>query len=217
MSLPCTGNKLPDIASVDCTDTATQIDQCCKLMQIEEDVLLYDQPNQAYYWVLLNADEIQLIVCNLEKYADKAEKIGNWMGRCCDYLVMGWYDGDRYIVIIELRHILTKEDQAIEKLDQVEKSIDQVISKLFPHIANSPLFAEACPQPENYKIAGIVIAPAGIRSIARNKRTRIIRNDSYTAIITMMPPERIKACKITWSELLSQITVASGRKRFQRH
>ena len=219
MRLACTGNQLPDIPTVNCTDATGQLENCCLLMQIDDQVLMYDQPDQAYYWVLLQADEIPLVICNLEKYADQAEKVGNWTGRRSDYLVMGMNtdDGDCYLVIVELRHIITNEDQVNDKLEQLQNSIKQVMSRLEIHLANSPLFEQACPKPEHYKVVGIVIAPAGIKAFSRLKRTRTIIGDTYQGIITMMPSERIKECKITWTELLKEVVPKNDPQRFKRH
>jgi hypothetical protein len=211
MPLLCTGDKLPDIPTVNCSDSIKTLDNCCQLVEIETEILLFEKLETAYYWVKLEADEIQLVVCNLEAYANQAS---SWKGRRCDYLVMGMNveDGDCYLIIIELRHLIVKEDQAIDKLNQVEQTIQNIISILPQQISNSPFFEQACPQAQPYKIAGIIIAPAGIRGIARENRTRVINHEKYQAIITMMPPEQVRNCTITWRDLLQQFVPPSRRR-----
>jgi len=211
MPLLCTGDQLPDVPTVNCSDSIKTLDNCCQLVEITTEILLFEKLETVYYWVKLEADEIQLVICNLEDYANQAS---SWKGRRCDYLVMGMNveDGDCYLIIIELRHLIVKEDQAIDKLDQVQQTIQNIISILPQEIANSPFFEQACPEITNYKIAGIIIAPAGIRGISRENRTRVINHDNYQAIITMMPPEQVRNCKITWTDLLQQFVPPSRRR-----
>ncbi|NEP58428.1 MAG: hypothetical protein F6K31_15650 [Symploca sp. SIO2G7] len=219
MRLSCTGNELPNIPTINCTDTVGQLDNFCKLIKVNDQVLLYEQPNRAYYWVSLQADEIQLVVCHLEKYAEQAAKRGDWCGRLSDYLIVGMNteDGDCYILIVELRHTLSKVEQAIDKFEQLENSIEQVMSRLQTDVISSSLFEKACWQPDKYKIAGFVIAPAGVRSIPLKQRTRRIVKDNYKGIIKIMPHERVKECKITWTELLNEIVPKCDPHRFKGH
>ena len=212
MRLLCTRDKLPNIPRINSTDPIKNLDNCCQLVEIETEILLFEKVEKSYYWVKLEADEIQLVVCNLEKYANQAS---SWKGRRCEYLVMGMNveDGDCYLIIIELRHLIVNEDQAIDKLDQVEKTIQNIISILPQQFFHSSCFDQACPQPQPYKIAGIIIAPAGIKGISREDRTRVINHENYQAIITMMPPEQVKDCKITWHDLLQQFVFVSPSRR----
>ncbi len=101
--------------------------------------------------------------------------------------------------------VINNEKQAEDKLAQLEESIDQVMYQLNSHIDNSSLFTEACDKPNQYRVIGVVIAPAGIRGISRNKYSKRIRKDNYNAFLTMMPPERLKECQITWGQLLRSI------------
>ena len=109
MRLLCTRDKLPNIPRINSTDPIKNLDNCCQLVEIETEILLFEKVEKSYYWVKLEADEIQLVVCNLEKYANQAS---SWKGRRCDYLVMGMNveDGDCYLIIIELRHLIVNED-----------------------------------------------------------------------------------------------------------
>jgi len=89
-------------------------------VQIEDEILLWEsvksKKGSYYYWTFLNADETPLAVCALEKYVDHK----SLQGRKADYLAIGWYHGECYIVIIELRKTLLKEDQSENKVESAE-------------------------------------------------------------------------------------------------
>lgn len=207
MPLPCSGPQLPDIPTVHCRQKIRTLADCCTFVEIDDEVLLYEeQPGKPFYWIVLHADETPLAVCHLEAYANYAEGIGGWWGRRSDYMTLGWYRGDCYLLVMELRDILINEKQGEDKLDQLQNSIAQIMTQFSEQIVTVPAFNRACDQPEGYKIAGIVVAPAGIRGISRDKRVRRIVYSEYSAIITMMPGERIRNCRVTWSELMLTIT-----------
>lgn len=209
MPLPCSGPQLPDIPAVRCRQDAQKLADCCHFVGIDDEILLHEeQQGRPYYWVVLHADDTPLCACHLEQYANLAESAGDWVGRRADYMALGWYGGDCYLLVIELRDILVNERQGEDKLDQLENSIAQILVHLNEQVTNVAVFNQACDQPERYKVAGIVVAPAGIRGISRSNYTRRIENATYSAIITMMPSNRVRDCRITWSELMLTITVA---------
>lgn len=210
MPLPCTGSDLPDIPSIDCPPNVTRLDDCCKLVAIEDEILLYEkQSDRPYYWIVLQADEMPLSVCNLEAYANSVAKNDEWMGRRCDYMAMGWAGGECCLLAIELRDRLTSETQVANKFEQIEQSIEQIMARIDTQIIGSPLFEQACASPDDYKVAGIVIAPAGIRKKSRSERIHIIRTDTYSAAVAVMPPDRIHDCRLQWSDLMEMV----GAKR----
>ncbi len=206
MPSPCSGPDLPDLPTVQCRSQIHALSDCCRFVEIDTELLLYEaQPGKPYYWVILHADDTPLTVCHLEAYANHAEHAGMWIGRRADYLTMGWYQGDCYVAIMELRDIVVNERQGEDKLDQVEASIAQIMEHFQAQIANEPAFRRSCEQPDAYKIVGFVIAPAGIRRIAREKQMRRIVQEDYSAIIMMVPPDRIRDCQIGWSGLMGAI------------
>lgn len=206
MPLPCSGPQLPDVPTVQCRSEIRSLSDCCRFVEIDAELLLYEaQPGKPYYWVILHADETPLTVCHLEAYANHAERTGMWDGRRADYLAMGWYQGDCFLAIMELRDIVVNERQGEDKLDQVEASIARIMGQFQAQIANEPAFHRSCEQPDAYKIVGFVIAPAGIRRISRERQMRRIKQEDYSAIIMMVPPDRIRDCQIGWSELLRAV------------
>lgn len=203
MPLPCSGIELPDLPKVAGRQPILALADCCALVAIDETVLLVEeQPGKPAYWIILHADATPLTVCHLEKYAEKAEKEGHWTGRRADYLALGWYQGDCWLTIIELRDILVNDKQCLDKLDQVEASITQLMAQWPKQIANEPMFNEACFQPEGYKIAGAVVAPAGIRAISREYRSRRLIRPTYSALITIIPTNRIHNCQLSWTTFM---------------
>ncbi len=214
MSLPCTGSHIPDIPSVDCSPHLVRLDECCTLVDIESEILLYEkQADKPHYWVVLQADDMPITVCNLEAYANAAEKKNDWTGRRCDYMAMGWADGDCCILAVELRDRLTSEAQVDNKFAQVEQSIAQIMMMIDTQITGSPLFEQACFSPDRYKVAGVVIAPAGIRKKARGERIHIIKTDTYAAAVAVMPFNRIRDCHVQWSDLME---IVGTKRRYQR-
>ena len=206
MPLRCSGPQLPDLPTVQCRSQIHALSDCCRFVEIDTELLLYEaQPGKPYYWVILHADETPLTVCHLEAYANHAERAGTWDGRRADYLATGWYQGDCFLAIIELRDIVVNERQGEDKLDQVEASIAQIMGQFQTQIANEAAFRRSCEQPGAYKIVGLVIAPAGIRGIAREKQMRRIEQEGYSAIIQMIPANRIRDCQIGWSELMGSV------------
>lgn len=203
MLLRCSGSELPDLPTVQCRSEIRSLSDCCRFVEIDTELLLYEaQPDNPYYWVILHADETPLTVCHVEAYANHAERAAAWAGRRADYLAMGWYQGDCFLAIIELRDILLNEAQSEDKMAQVENAISQVMMQFNQQIADNPAFQRTCNQPGGYKIVGLIIAPAGIRRIAREKWLRRIVHNDYSAVIALTPPDRIRDCRTTWSELM---------------
>lgn len=210
MPLPCNGPQLPNVPSARCRKDIRKLVDCCTFVEIDNEILLYEeQSGKSFYWVVLHADETPLSVCHLEAYANYAGSVGSWVGRRADYMALGWYGGECYLLVIELRDILVNERQGKDKLDQIENSIAQIMAQVNEQIMDVTAFNRVCDQPERYKIVGIVVAPAGIRGISRTNYTRSVEKPEYSAIITMMPLDRARDCRITWSELMMTITIAA--------
>lgn len=201
----CFGSKLPNSQSIDCPESINHFGDCCRQIGIEDEILLHERVKSPkgdfFYWVSLKADETPLVVCALEKYAERV----NWQGRRADYLGVGWYSGDCYIVAIELRHALVTEERFEDKLNQLEQSIEWIASELLPDLTNSNVFTDACDNPEHYRIVGAMIPVA--YSKKRAEQTRWVRVGEYETVIVAIPNSSLKECRISWDELLRAIGV----------
>ena len=198
----CSGSEHPDLPTTDCTGVVTDLSDCCRTLASEDEILLYeDLSNQGnyFYWLILQADETPLVVCNLEAYANKTQ----WQGRRADYLCAGWYNGDCYLAVIELRRTLVKDNQAEDKLAQLRQSITQIISSL-PILTASLPFKEACHEPEEYKIIGVAIPTE--HSKRRAEQTQPFTINGYTGILASLPNSYITDCRLSWSKLLAAVT-----------
>ncbi len=206
----CSGEVLPDKRQVNCDHSVHQLGDCCEVVMIDEEIMLFEKISKTgrrnyYYWFFLRADETApLVVCALEQYAKSQ---GNrWLGRRADYLAIGWYNSECYIVLIELRHVLLSKKQQDDKLEQLEQSINTVVSTILPDFRNSDILAQACyplPPPAQCRIIGIVVPPE--RSKSSLNRKKVIEIAQYKGVITTLPSTRLNQCRISWSELLGTI------------
>lgn len=224
--LLCEGNTLPDLASPECVEVITRFDDCCHELlpdPYENQILLYETLSkenkpQKYYWFTLEADESFLIVCRLEDYAKGLQVSGEWQGRMADYLAMGWYEGECFVVIIELRHVITHEDddrhnQIQDKFEQVEMTLNIVIEQILPQIEASELFSQACHEPDSFRLAGAILVPSGIKKrISLSLRQRTVQVKGRNITIVMLPHTPRTSCQITWSEILESVGAATGRR-----
>ena len=135
MPLDCTGDNLPkEIPIIKIEETPSGLDNFCQILNSGDEVLLHQSIPESdrayYYWFILEADDFPLAVCELEKYADYAAQKDQWSGRRADYLIIGSYQGDCYLIVVELRHVLVKEKQEYDKFKQLLESIEQIIRYL---------------------------------------------------------------------------------------
>ncbi|MEE4357586.1 MAG: hypothetical protein V2I97_14065 [Desulfococcaceae bacterium] len=113
MPLNCSGKELPDIPSAECADTVSDIDDCSRLTEIQDEILLHESVEDGYhYWTIIQAgDETPFAACHFEKYA----ACKNMEGRRSDYLLCGWHNGECFIIVCELRQTLLNERQMKDK------------------------------------------------------------------------------------------------------
>ncbi|MEA5470921.1 hypothetical protein, partial [Spirulina sp. 06S082] len=179
MPLPCTDISLPDIQTIPTQPSPSSLDDFCLILQpldvesvdVENEVLLYEtiadkNGKDLKYWAILEADESPIAVCELEKYADYAAKKAQWSGKRADYLIIGSHQSDCYLVVVELRHVLVKEEQEDKKFEQLRKSIEQII-QYREVIRNSQSLEQVYHDPDSYKILGVIIAPANTKKFNR--------------------------------------------------
>lgn len=131
MPLDCTGESLPDIPIIKIPISPTCFDDFCLILNTSDQVLLHESISQKIkYWVIFEADDYPLAACDLEEYANYAAEQQNWEGKRSDYLIIGSYDGDCYLIIIELRHVIVKEEHEDQKFEQLRLSIEQIVNQL---------------------------------------------------------------------------------------
>jgi hypothetical protein len=211
--LNCTGSYLPRIATIEISGS-DQLDDFCSSISTGDEILLYEKLSpkktrknltETYYWMILEADEYPISVCELEKYANSLT--GKWIGRRADYLVIGSYSGNCFLLVIELRHALVKENREDEKFEQLKESIEILIQNHLPIIQCSQALASVYEDPDDYKIIGAIIAPGNTRSFARGELNKNIEIADHKVAIRTLPKDALTNCKITWTELLRKLGV----------
>ncbi len=200
-TLDCWGDSLPAAQFAECSEQVSLLEDCCEILQTEDEMLLWESQKGAYYyWLFLDADETPLAICALEKYVDHK----SMRGRKADYLAIGWYHGECYIVIIELRKTLLKEEHSVNKIEQVKQSIEILLSDgLLAEIENSDFFSYACERPEYYHIVGVVIPSTRSKKRAQTRQKIIVNGKEY--LVVAIPNSLIRQCRINWSELMRAI------------
>lgn len=205
----CSGNTLPQLATIICRPQAASLSDCCHLIPINEQAMLSEciKANQLYYWFFIQSESVPFNVCALEAYSELPHI--DWQGRRADYLAVGWYQAKPYIAIIELRHVLLTEKQTHNKLEQLTATIETLLLKghLQRWIEQGGLDQVIWPRPAltECQIIGFIIPPD--RSKPRCARKKIVQIGSHTIVITSLPTTLLKQCAITWDDLLSTLHV----------
>jgi len=57
----CSGEILPNERQVNCGDSVLELDDCCEVLMVEEEIMFFEQINKKgrknyYYWFFLRAD-----------------------------------------------------------------------------------------------------------------------------------------------------------------
>lgn len=215
MPVNCTGDNLPkDIPIIEIEETPSDFDDFCQIVNFEDEVLLdefLDDENR-YYWFILEADDFPLAVCKLEKYADYAEQQDYWSGKRADYLIIGSYEGDCYLIVVELRHVLVKKEQEDKKFEQLLASIEQIL-KCREIINNYQTLANIYSNPDAYKIIGVIVAPGNTRTFSRGKLNPIKSVNSHKVLIRTLPKDALSECKITWTDFIQRMGVLPNQKK----
>ena len=213
MPLNCTGEHLPaGISTLNPPETPSSLDDFCILLGTDDEVLLYEsiqrkEGSQLQYWVILQTDGYPISVCELEQYADYLSAQQLWQGRRADYLVIGSHCGDCYLIIVELRHVLVKENHEDDKFEQLKETINHLLQAHLEVIKNSDSLSKVYDNPESYKIIGVVIAPGNTRSFSRGDLNLKVDIASHQVLIRTLPKDALSDCKITWTYLLERIGV----------
>jgi len=210
MVLNCTGEDLPlGIPTLKSPEIPNSLDDFCFILKTNEEILLYEtiDNDRLKYWVILEADDYPIAVCELESYADYLSRQRQWQGRRADYLIIGSCAGDCYLVIVELRHVLVKEDQEDDKFQQLKETISHLIEAHLETIKQSNFLAKIYENPTSYKIIGLVIAPGNTRRFSRGELNQKINIASHSVLIRTLPKDALFDCKITWKYLLKRIGV----------
>lgn len=218
MSLDCTGDSLPkNISIIKIKETPSCLDDFCQIVNSGDEVLLHqaiEKNRDYYYWFILEADDFPLGVCELEKSADYAAEKEKWLGRRADYLIIGYYEGDCYLIVVELRHVLVKKTQEDDKFKQLLESIEQILKSL-PIISNSQTLKNVYSNPDDYKIIGAIVAPGTTRNFNRGELNPIRSVNSHKVLIRTLPKNALSDCKITWTDFMTRMGVLPNQKKGQ--
>jgi hypothetical protein len=209
MPLNCTGEDLPaGSTTINLPESPKSLDDFCIVLDIDDEILLYESLSNSRnkYWVIIQADDYPISICELEQYADYLSTQNQWQNRRADYLIIGSHNGDCYLIIVELRHVLVTETQEDDKFEQLRESIQQLVRNL-DAINQSVALAGVYSNPEFYKLIGIVIAPGNTRRFSRGELNLIIPIDSHKALIRTLPKDALRDCRITWTDLLRRIGI----------
>ena len=213
MPLNCTGENLPTgITTIALPSAPISLDDFCILVNTDEDILLYESidGDRLKYWVIIQADDYPISVCELEQYADYLAKQQQWQGRRADYLIIVSHGGDCYLIIVELRHVITNANQEDDKFEQLKQTINHLLQSHLGTIKNSDSLSKVYDNPASYKIIGIVIAPGNTRSFARRELNKKVEIASHQVLIRTLPRDALSNCKITWTDLLKRIGIPIG-------
>jgi hypothetical protein len=197
--IPCVGWPNPRSTELKDYCTYVEIGQCISLCEYKD--------GNYFYSVTLQADETPLVVCALDHYI--TDNLHQEAGRRCDYLCMGWYNGDCFIAFIELRKEVDVERQFEDKSDQVRQTINLLCREnpIFGNILhqNKPaIFNLACNPVKNHKIIGVII-PA-VHSASRAEQSKNVEIEGNGLVPIVVIPNRIlKDGQTTWTRLLQQI------------
>ncbi|MEA5420498.1 hypothetical protein VB712_14795 [Spirulina sp. CCNP1310] len=212
MPLDCTGEILPrGISIIQPGDVLNDLDDFCLVLNIEDQVLFYECISEGLkYWVILEADDYPILVCELEQYADFLARRGQWQGRRADYLVIGSHGGDCFLIVVELRHVLVKADQEEDKFQQLRETIEHLLRFHLGEIQGSDGLAGVYAAPESYRVIGVVIAPGNTRQFSRRALNPIMNIADHQVVIRTLPKDALSDCKITWTGLLEWLGVPRG-------
>ncbi len=206
--LNCTGTVLPAIQNISPSESPNSLDDFCQVLNFGDEALLYDRlttGSKPYYWVIVAADDYPMAVCELEAYANYMESQEQWVGRRSDYLLMGSHQGRCLLIVVELRHVLVKEEQEDNKFAQLQESIAQLIQHHLAIVAQTGCLAKVYKNPELYTIIGVIIAPGNTRSFGRGELNQRLEIASHPVLIRTLPSDALLDCRITWTSLLDRI------------
>lgn len=219
MPLDCPGDNLPkEIPIIKIEETPRGLDNFCQILNSGDEVLLHqailESDRAYYYWFILEADDFPLAVCELEKYADYAAQKNQWSGRRADYLIIGSYQGDCYLIVVELRHVLVKEKPEYDKFKQLLESIEQIIRYL-AILNNSQTLEKVYSHPDDYKIIGAIVAPGNTKRFNRRELNPIRSVGSHKVLIRTLPKDALSDCQITWTDFIQRMGVLPNQKKGQ--
>jgi hypothetical protein len=188
-------------------DHPEELARYCTYVQIACSTSLceYKDDGTYYYSVTLEADESPLVICALERYLTDLKS--NDVGRRCDYVCVGWYNGECYLVFIELRKELDCERHWENKFEQLRqtlvllcKSLD--FGKQF-HRTIPPVFNRACDSISVHKTLGLIIPVQHSRARAEQSGSVSIDGNGEVPIVAI-PSRILKEQRISWTNLLNQ-------------
>jgi len=177
----------------------------CTYVDIGQRVSLCEyKDGQYYYSVTIQADETPLVICALDYFI--TDNLNQEAGRRCDFICMGWYNGECYIAFVELRKELDIEDHFQNKLEQVKQTIEllcreNVIYGNSLHRNVPKIFKQACEPVQPHRIIGLVI-PA-IHSKRKAEQSQMVSIEGNGDVPIVAIPHRIlREGETTWTSLI---------------
>lgn len=161
--------------------------------------------NSLYYWINLTTNNLPIVLCAFEKYADAA----GLPGRKTDYLAVGRYRNNAYVIFIELRKDLVNGRQWIDKKDQIEQA-SRLLCKTetdtgIQHHNNVPeIFPDAAGNMTQHKIVGVMIPVDHAKSRITQSRAASNIGGKVMPILPVSPHRRAQPT-LSWDELLVAI------------
>lgn len=191
-----------------------QLQDYCTCVEVGQRISLCEYKDGNYYYsITLQADETPLVICALDHFI--TDNLNEEAGRRCDYVCMGWYNGECFIAFIELRKEMDVEEHFNNKMDQVKQTIELLCrenvslgNSLHQHIP--VIFNQACDPIENHKVIGLII-PA-IHSTRRAEQSRDVAIEGNGLIpIIAIPYKILREGQTTWTCLLEQAVQPTRR------
>lgn len=179
----------------------------CTYVGIDERISLCEYKDGYYYYsITLQADETPLVVCALDQYI--TDNLNQEAGRRCDYLCMGWYNGECFIAFVELRKEMDVEEHFSNKFDQVKQTIEllcreNVIFGNSLHQNVPRILNRACDPIEPHRIIGMIIPAIHSTSKAEQSRIAPIEGNGNVPIV-VIPNRILREGETTWSKLMEK-------------
>ena len=192
---------------------STELRAYCTFVEVGQRISLCEYKDGNYFYsVTLQADDTPLVVCALDHFI--TDNFNQETGRRCDYLCMGWYNGECFIAFVELRKEMDVEEHFTNKMDQIKQTIDLFCREnlLFGnrlHRDTPAIFNQACDPIENHKIIGVIIPAVHSTKRAEQSIYVNIEGNGWVPIVAI-PNKILNDGQTTWTRLIQKIVPAKN-------
>ncbi len=188
------------------TPASQTLNDFCEFVPPDDGRALCEYKNDnLYYRVNLTTNELPIVLCSFEKYIDTA----NLPGRKTDYLAVGRYRNNTYVIFIELRKNLLNDQQWENKKDQVEQAMQllcktETPSGVYQHANIAKIFTDAAGDMLNHKVIGVVIPAQRAKRRIEQARDDVNMGGKTNIILPIFPTRGLQPT-LSWNELLEAI------------